>query len=66
MHPDMKGMEEMHHDHTGAMKKKSEETRPMSKKFYYTCVMHPQIHEGKPGKCPICGMTLVKKEEDQK
>lgn len=28
---------------------------------YYTCVMHPQIHEDKPGQCPICGMTLVKK-----
>jgi Heavy metal binding domain len=32
------------------------------KKFYYTCVMHPQIHLDKPGKCPICGMTLIKKE----
>lgn len=28
---------------------------------YYTCVMHPQIHEDKPGQCPICGMALVKK-----
>ena len=27
---------------------------------YYTCVMHPQIHENKPGNCPICGMTLIK------
>lgn len=26
---------------------------------YYTCPMHPQVHEHKPGKCPICGMTLV-------
>ncbi len=26
---------------------------------YYTCSMHPQIHEEKPGKCPICGMTLI-------
>ena len=25
----------------------------------YTCPMHPQIVEGKPGNCPICGMTLV-------
>ncbi len=25
----------------------------------YTCVMHPQIKADKPGKCPICGMTLV-------
>ena len=26
----------------------------------YSCLMHPQIKETKPGKCPICGMTLVK------
>ena len=25
----------------------------------WTCSMHPQIREPKPGKCPICGMTLV-------
>ena len=30
-------------------------------KVVYTCVMHPQIQMDKPGKCPICGMTLVKK-----
>ncbi len=28
----------------------------------YTCPMHPQIIRDKPGSCPICGMTLVKKE----
>lgn len=27
---------------------------------YYTCSMHPQVHEHKPGKCPICGMDLAK------
>jgi membrane fusion protein, copper/silver efflux system len=27
----------------------------------YTCSMHPQIIEHHPGKCPICGMQLVKK-----
>lgn len=24
----------------------------------YTCVMHPEVHQGKPGKCPKCGMRL--------
>ena len=42
------------------MKQKSEQTG--SENFYYTCQMHPQIHADKPGKCPICGMTLIKKE----
>lgn len=27
---------------------------------FYTCPMHPQVHEHKPGKCPICHMNLVK------
>ena len=25
----------------------------------WTCSMHPQIKMEKPGKCPICGMTLI-------
>ncbi len=24
----------------------------------WTCPMHPQVQETKPGKCPICGMDL--------
>jgi Cu(I)/Ag(I) efflux system membrane fusion protein len=32
----------------------------------YTCPMHPQIIRDKPGKCPICGMDLVKKKADGK
>jgi rubrerythrin len=56
------------------MKKTSEEMKKTSEALkqksdampaaisYYTCPMHPQIHQDKPGKCPICGMTLVKKE----
>lgn len=27
----------------------------------YTCAMHPQVIQDKPGTCPICGMELVKK-----
>ncbi len=37
--------------------KKQETVKSMDS--YYTCSMHPQIHEEKPGKCPICGMTLI-------
>jgi rubrerythrin len=46
-----------------AMKQKSEQSKPQN--LYYTCPMHPQIHADKPGKCPICGMTLVKKKAGQ-
>ena len=34
---------------------------PALAETYYTYPMHAQIKEGKPGNCPICGMTLVKK-----
>jgi len=30
-----------------------------NKDVYYTCSMHPQINESKPGKCPVCGMNLI-------
>ena len=29
----------------------------------YTCPMHPQIVQDRPGACPICGMDLVKESE---
>jgi hypothetical protein len=35
-------------------------------KVQYTCTMHPEILSSKPGKCPKCGMTLVKKEMAKK
>ncbi|MEO5645671.1 MAG: heavy metal-binding domain-containing protein [Bacteroidia bacterium] len=28
----------------------------------YTCTMHPEVKSDKPGKCPKCGMELVKKK----
>lgn len=31
-------------------------------KVVYTCPMHPAVAMDKPGKCPKCGMKLVKKE----
>ncbi|MHB1279131.1 MAG: vitamin K epoxide reductase family protein [Bacteroidia bacterium] len=32
-------------------------------KIQYTCSMHPEVLSDQPGKCPKCGMTLVKKED---
>jgi len=46
-----------------AMKRKSDELK--TEGAIYTCPMHPQVRADKPGKCPICGMTLVKKKEGQ-
>lgn len=34
------------------------------KQSVWTCSMHPQIRSDKPGKCPICGMTLIPLESD--
>lgn len=36
-----------------------EEKSQKSKISYYTCPMHPQVHEDHPGECPICHMRLV-------
>lgn len=30
----------------------------------YTCSMHPEVESDKPGKCPKCGMELIKKDEN--
>ena len=34
----------------------------VAEKEIYTCTMHPEIRSDKPGKCPKCGMELVKME----
>lgn len=36
--------------------------KTVAEKSVYTCPMHPEIISDKPGKCPKCGMDLVKKE----
>lgn len=32
----------------------------------YTCPMHPEVVQSKPGKCPKCGMKLVVMKSDKK
>ena len=36
-----------------------------SGKEYYTCPMHPSVVSDKPGACPICGMSLVKRSSQR-
>ena len=31
----------------------------------YTCPMHPEVREPRPGKCPKCGMVLVPEKEKE-
>jgi len=33
-------------------------------KTWWTCSMHPQIRQPKPGKCPICFMDLIQESSD--
>ncbi|MBK5273297.1 MAG: efflux RND transporter periplasmic adaptor subunit [Bacteroidia bacterium] len=39
---------------------KNKKAIPLSADEYFTCSMHPQIHEERPGNCPICHMELIK------
>jgi RND family efflux transporter MFP subunit len=38
---------------------KNSGTGKQSNVDYWTCTMHPSVHEKDPGKCPICSMDLV-------
>ncbi|HLO58821.1 MAG TPA: copper-translocating P-type ATPase [Bacteroidales bacterium] len=51
-----------HESHTHEHQKvaDSEQKEPVKNDgVIYTCPMHPQIRQNKPGNCPICGMNLV-------
>lgn len=32
---------------------------------YYTCPMHPSVKSNSPGACPVCNMSLIKKEKKE-
>lgn len=53
--PDMPGMDIS--DEPVAKAREPQMTKPETA-VVYTCPMHSKIQEPKPGKCPICGMTL--------
>ena len=44
---------------SNSSKKEGHQHTEAGKDEVYTCSMHPQIKQDKPGKCPICGMDLT-------
>jgi len=46
------------HDHEPAAVD-ANQTDASQGQTWWTCSMHPQIRQPKPGKCPICFMDLV-------
>lgn len=49
------------HQHTASEEIPSTTMPAPQGKIVYTCPMHPEVQSDKPGECPKCGMTLVKK-----
>jgi Cu(I)/Ag(I) efflux system membrane fusion protein len=45
-----------------ACRQKPQQIAKQPNKAYYTCSMHPQVHEYQDGNCPICEMKLIKVE----
>ncbi len=58
---DMGSMEGMDQSRTKVIPPAPDPTASPAR-IIYTCVMHPEVQQPTPGKCPKCGMTLVKKE----
>jgi len=53
---------------TSCKSKAREDAAAINSDIYYTCSMHPQIMQEKPGNCTVCGMKLIeaKKSATQK
>ena len=51
---------------TPVMKTENQQKKNVPVKDVYTCPMHPEVLLDKPGKCPKCGMNLVKKAPAKK
>ena len=52
------GCKKSEHEH-GSVEQPGHERSAATK---YTCPMHPEVVQDKPGNCPKCGMKLVEKK----
>ncbi len=46
------------------MEEEHQHTTEIAGETVWTCSMHPQIRQGEPGDCPICGMELIPLDTD--
>ncbi len=46
------------------MQEQTSTTQSAQEQTWWTCSMHPQIRQPKPGKCPICFMDLIPVENE--
>jgi len=54
-----KGLDTIHKVTTVQLEKMQK--KKLMTKAVYTCPMHPEVLQDKPGKCPKCGMNMIKK-----
>lgn len=58
-----------HHDVKGVTHSKNDDSthKPTGNETaaMYGCPMHPEVRQNQPGKCAICGMTLIEKEKSE-
>lgn len=47
------------------IEEKHKHTSEIAGETVWTCSMHPQIRQGEPGSCPICGMDLIALDNDE-
>jgi outer membrane biogenesis lipoprotein LolB len=49
-------------NHTETTQSDQSTGQKSEKAVQYTCSMHPEVVQDKPGDCPKCGMKLVEKK----